>query len=49
MNPITIKEGGIIKEGFNEEVDRLKKAKTEGKDWLMELEAKEREATGIRI
>ena len=46
--PITIKEGGIIKEGFNEEVDRLKKAKTEGKDWLMELEAKEREATGIK-
>lgn len=46
--PITIKEGGFIKEGFNEEVDRLKKAKTEGKDWLMELEAKEREATGIK-
>jgi len=46
--PINIKEGGIIKEGFNEEVDRLRKAKTEGKNWLMELEAKEREATGIK-
>jgi len=46
--PINIKEGGIIKEGFNEEVDRLRKAKTEGKNWLMDLEAKEREATGIK-
>jgi DNA mismatch repair protein MutS len=46
--PINVKEGGIIKEGFNEEVDRLRKAKTEGKDWLMDLETKEREATGIK-
>ncbi|CRZ34354.1 DNA mismatch repair protein MutS [Herbinix hemicellulosilytica] len=46
--PINIKEGGIIKDGYNAEVDRLRKAKTEGKDWLMELEAKEREATGIK-
>lgn len=46
--PINVKEGGIIKEGFNEEVDRLRKAKTEGKDWLMELETREREATGIK-
>ena len=46
--PLTVKEGGIIKEGYHEEVDRLRKAKTEGKDWLMELEAKEREATGIK-
>lgn len=46
--PINVKEGGIISEGYNEDVDRLKRAKTEGKDWLMELEAKEREATGIK-
>ena len=46
--PLNVKEGGIIKEGFNEEVDRLRKAKTEGKDWLMDLETKEREATGIK-
>ncbi|MDF2843891.1 MAG: mutS [Herbinix sp.] len=46
--PINVKEGGIIKEGFHAEVDRLRLAKTEGKDWLMELETKEREATGIK-
>ena len=46
--PINVKEGGIIREGYNEEVDRLRKAKTEGKDWLMDLETKEREATGIK-
>lgn len=46
--PITIKEGGIIKEGFNEEVDKLRLAKTDGKKWLMELEAYERERTGVK-
>jgi len=46
--PLNVKEGGIIKEGYNEEVDRLRKAKTEGKDWLMDLETKEREKTGIK-
>lgn len=46
--PINIKEGGIIKSGYNEEVDRLRKAKTEGKTWLAELEAKEKEKTGIK-
>lgn len=46
--PIAMKEGGIIKEGYNEEVDRLRKAKSEGKSWLAELEAKEREKTGIK-
>lgn len=46
--PIGIKEGGIIKEGFHEEVDTLRKAKTEGKVWLAELEAKEKEQTGIK-
>ena len=38
--PISIRDGGIIKEGFHEEVDRLRNAKTEGKTWLAELEAK---------
>lgn len=46
--PITTKEGGIIKIGYNDEVDRLRSAKTEGKNWLMELEARQREATGIK-
>ncbi|HWT75430.1 MAG TPA: DNA mismatch repair protein MutS [Mobilitalea sp.] len=46
--PLNVKEGGIIKEGIHEEVDRLRRAKTEGKDWLMDLETKEREATGIK-
>ncbi len=46
--PISIKEGGIIKEGYNEEIDKLRKAKTEGKNWLAELETKERERTGIK-
>lgn len=46
--PIPIKEGGILKEGYNEEVDHLKKAKTEGKTWLAELEEREREKTGIK-
>ncbi len=46
--PIAIKDGGIIKEGYHEEIDRLRHAKTEGKTWLADLEAKEREATGIK-
>ncbi|MCD8082667.1 MAG: DNA mismatch repair protein MutS [Clostridiales bacterium] len=46
--PITIREGGIIREGFSEEADTLRHAKTEGKDWLAELEAREREKTGIK-
>lgn len=46
--PISVREGGIIKEGFHEEVDRLRSASTEGKSWLAELEAKEREKTGIK-
>ena len=41
--PLAIKEGGIIKEGFKEDIDKLKRAKTEGKQWLMELEERERE------
>ncbi len=46
--PITVKEGGIIKEGYNEEIDRLRSAKSDGKNWLAELEASEREKTGIK-
>ncbi len=46
--PLTIREGGILKDGYNEEVDHLRKAKTEGKTWLATLEAKEREKTGIK-
>lgn len=46
--PIAVKEGGIIKEGFNESVDALKKAKTDGKKWLAELEETDRERTGIK-
>lgn len=46
--PITLKEGGIIKTGYDDEVDKLRKAKSEGKTWLAELESKERELTGIK-
>ena len=46
--PITIKEGGIIKQGYSEELDRCKKAMIEGKQWIINIEAKEREATGIK-
>ena len=46
--PITIKEGGIIKNGYNSEVDEYKKASTEGKQWLLELEQREKETTGIK-
>ena len=46
--PISTRDGDIIKEGFNEEVDRLRAAKTEGKTWLAELEASEKEKTGIK-
>ena len=46
--PLTIKEGGIIKKGYNEEIDRLKTATTEGKNWIIKLEAEEREKTGIK-
>jgi DNA mismatch repair protein MutS len=46
--PITLREGGLIKDGFHEEADRLRHAKTEGKDWLAELEVREREKTGIK-
>ena len=46
--PMTVKEGGLIKLGYNEEIDKLKTATTEGKNWLVQLEAKEKEETGIK-
>ena len=46
--PIAMKEGGIIKDGYNAEVDKLRNAKSDGKDWLAKLEADEREKTGIK-
>ena len=46
--PIAIREGGIIREGFDETVDNLRRAKTEGKDWLAKLEETDRERTGIK-
>ncbi len=46
--PITIKDGGIIKLGFDAEIDKLKLAGTEGKNWLINLEAEEKEKTGIK-
>lgn len=45
--PIAITEGEIIKDGFNEQLDKYRDAMTNGKQWLAELEAKERKATGI--
>ncbi len=46
--PITIKEGNIIKDNYNEEVDSLRIAKVNGKEWIASLENKEREFTGIK-
>ena len=46
--PLSVKEGGLIKIGYNEEIDHLKKATTEGKTWILKLEAEEREKTGIK-
>lgn len=46
--PISVRDGEIIKAGFNEEVDRLRSASTDGKRWLADLETKEREKTGIK-
>ncbi len=46
--PITVREGGIIREGFDETIDSLRHAKTEGKSWLAALEEEDRERTGIK-
>ena len=46
--PIAMKEGNIIRDGYNEEVDKLRSAKSDGKEWLAKLENEEREKTGIK-
>ena len=46
--PIAMKEGNIINDGYNEEVDKLRRAKSDGKDWLAKLENDESEKTGIK-
>lgn len=46
--PLAAKEGGIIREGYNEQVDTYRNSKTQGKSWLAQLEAEEKEKTGIR-
>ena len=46
--PLAMKEGGIIKDGYNEGVDNYRQAKTKGKSWLAQLEAEEKEKTGIK-
>ena len=46
--PLTVREGGIIKDGYHELADQYRKASTEGKNWLAELESREREKTGIK-
>lgn len=46
--PLLIREGGIIKEGFDKDIDHLRKAKTDGKNWLAQLEEEDRARTGIK-
>ncbi|MGM0438078.1 MAG: DNA mismatch repair protein MutS [Bacillota bacterium] len=45
--PVSLREGGLIKKGYNEELDKLRETRGEGKDWIAELQKKERERTGI--
>ena len=44
--PLTLKEADIIKDGYNSEIDLLRKASREGKEWIADLERKEREKLG---
>jgi len=46
--PVLLKDGGIIRSGYSKEVDEIKQGLTEGKDWIAQMEAKERERTGIK-
>jgi DNA mismatch repair protein MutS len=46
--PLTIKEGGIIKDGYNSELDELRNIQNNSKDWILNFEAKEKERTGIK-
>ncbi len=46
--PISVREGGILKNGFKEDIDKLREARTNGKTWLADIEKQEREETGIK-
>lgn len=46
--PISVREGGILKSGFKEDIDQLREARTNGKTWLADIEKQEREETGIK-
>ncbi len=46
--PFSLREGGLIKKGFNEEIDKLNEAKTNGTKWIEKIEAEEKQATGIK-
>ncbi|MCI9123035.1 MAG: DNA mismatch repair protein MutS [Eubacterium sp.] len=46
--PVSVREGGILKNGFTEEIDQLREARTNGKTWLADVEKREREQTGIK-
>lgn len=46
--PVCIKEGGLIREGYDQELDQLRQISTQGKNWILELEKEERERTGIK-
>ena len=46
--PLSLKEGGLIKDGYNNHLDQLRESKTKGKEWLARLESQERERTGIK-
>ena len=45
--PVFVREGGVIREGFSPELDRLRKIQSDGRKWISELERRERERTGI--
>lgn len=46
--PLTLKEGGVFNDGYNQELDEIRKIAKQGKDFILELEAKERERTGVK-
>ena len=46
--PVSIREGGFIRDGYDSELDKLRQVKSQGHNWLLEMEAREREATGIK-
>ncbi len=46
--PLTLSEGGVIRAGYSEDLDKLRRASSDGKQWIAEMEAREREVTGIK-